>query len=393
MYEFGQDEIDALKKVVESRQLFRYLGPDRPTQCSLFEAELAETFKVPYAVALTSGTAALATALTALGIGPGDEVIIPAYTFVATPAAVLQVGAIPVIGNIDEGLTLCPLEVKELITARTKAILPVHIDGLPASMEPLLKISREHDLYVVEDAAQAIGGHYHGAPLGQFGEAGCFSFNELKTITSGEGGAVLLKDRAPYERALCFHDFANQFGPTHQQTYQTISPFIGQTYRLSELQGALLRVQLKKLSSIIAKLRERKSIMREIFESHGLKLRLGHDPEGDAGHSLHVSFDDVDLCLNACQKLNQQQIPYQHIQTRPAHAAWQWGHLLSERRFAHPKLDPYQWSEDSYSYHKALFLPTLGILMSTLKFSTDYNLSLDDTKSAAEKIAQLIAKP
>ena len=175
MYRIGQEEIDAVARVINNGMLFR-VNTDLQ-ECDQFERELAQKIGTKYALYLSSGTGALIAALAGIGIGPGDEVIVPGYTFMASAMAVVAVGAIPVIAEIDDTMTLDINDVKRKISKHTKAIIPVHICGFPCNMEALCKLADEYDLFIIEDACQADGGSYKGKRLGTFGKAGCFSFN------------------------------------------------------------------------------------------------------------------------------------------------------------------------------------------------------------------------
>ncbi len=200
MFRMGKEEIEAVKTVIKSTDLFRINNNAR--EVDHFEEEWAAKIGTKYALGLTSGTAALITSLAALGIGPGDEVIVPGYTFMATASAVLSVGAIPVIVEVDETLTIDPCEIEKKITKFTKAIIPVHLNGFPCDMDRIMQLAKKYDLKIVEDACQADGGSYKGMRLGSIGDIGTFSFNYYKIISSGEGGALVTNDKLLYQRAL-----------------------------------------------------------------------------------------------------------------------------------------------------------------------------------------------
>ncbi len=210
MYIIGKEEADAVQRVIESKKLFRYLDGDE-SESARFEAEWAAKIGARHAVAVTSGTAALIAALVGLGVGPGDEVIVPAYTFMATALAPLAVGAVPIIAEVDASLTLDPVDAERKITPRTRAIIPVHMVGLPSNMDALMAVARRHNVKVLEDACQADGGSYGGKRLGSIGDAGAFSFNHYKIITCGEGGVMVTDDETVYHRALVFHDGGSVF--------------------------------------------------------------------------------------------------------------------------------------------------------------------------------------
>src|SRR5947207_1738916 len=180
MYEAGQAEIDAIAKVIKSRKLFRYT---EGSQCARFEQRWAKHLGVKFAHMTSSGTAALTAGLVGLGVGPGDEVLVPAHTYMATAVAVLAVGAIPVIVDINESITIDPHAVADAVGPRTRAVMPVHMWGVSCDMDAIMRIARKRKLLVLEDACQAVGGAYEGKMLGSIGHAGAFSFNYFKNIT------------------------------------------------------------------------------------------------------------------------------------------------------------------------------------------------------------------
>src|SRR5213592_854061 len=193
--EVGRDELDALARVIESKNLFRYYGVgDGPDEVVSFEREFAEHMGAKHALCVNAGSSALICALIGAGVGEGDEVIVPAYTWNATPNAVLATRALPVLAEVDESLTLDPADVERRITSRTRAILPVHMRGAPAAMDSLVELAARHDLVLVEDVCQAAGATFRGRRLGTFGDAGAFSLQFNKIITTGEGG-VMVTDR------------------------------------------------------------------------------------------------------------------------------------------------------------------------------------------------------
>ena len=247
MYRIGKEEIDAVAKVIESRCLFRVNNNLKEVES--FEKEWAEKIGSEYALCLSGGTGALIAALVGLEIGPGDEVIVPGYTFMATALAVLAVGAIPVIAEIDDTLTIDMEDLEKKISQHTKAIIPVHILGFPCNMDAIISLAKKYNLKVLEDACQADGGSYKGKRLGSMGDAGAFSFNDYKILTSGEGGAVVTNDRVVYERALVYHDGGSAFRPYAKDL--SIEVYTGVQYRVSEVTGAILRVQLKRLEGIV----------------------------------------------------------------------------------------------------------------------------------------------
>ena len=202
MYVVGEEEIEAIARVIRSGKLFRY---GEEGQCATFEKRYAAYLGVDHFALSASGTFALTAGLTAMGIGPGDEVIIPAHTYMATATAVLAVGAIPVIVDVDESITISPKAIRAAIGPHTKAIIPVHMWGATCDMDAIMGVAREHNLQVLEDCCQGVGGSYKGRKLGSIGHAGAFSFNYYKNITSGEGGGLATSDRETRRKGALRH--------------------------------------------------------------------------------------------------------------------------------------------------------------------------------------------
>ena len=273
---------------IEAPHLFRYYGPQGRSKVEAFEAAAREMFGSRHALAVNSGTSALIAAMVACEVGPGKEVIVPAYTFFATAAAVVVAKAIPVIAEVDETLGLDPHDVANKITAKTIAIAPVHMGGMPCDMDALMDIAREHNLRVIEDVAQAGGGTYKGQLLGRFGDMGCFSLDFYKTFVSGEGGLILTEDDWLYTRAQSYHDTAACWRPDRFARDRTPGElFCGENYRLSELQGAVALAQLRKLPERLRKWRRNKQrILKQIEWLEGVSPQPSHDPEGEAAYTL-----------------------------------------------------------------------------------------------------------
>ncbi|MBP0990821.1 MAG: DegT/DnrJ/EryC1/StrS family aminotransferase [Oscillospiraceae bacterium] len=288
MFRMGKEEIDAVTRVINSQALFRVNNGAK--ECDNFEKELREKIGVDYAILMSGGTGALISALVGLGIGPGDEVIVPGYTFMATASAVLAVGAIPVLAEINESMTLDPADVEKKISSKTKAVVPVHICGFPADLDALKAICKKHGLKLLEDACQADGGSYKGKRLGSIGDAGAYSFNYFKIISAGEGGAVLTNDRKVYERALIYHDGGAAFRPYAGDLQEPV--FTGSQLRVSEITGAIMREQLKKLDGILTDLRAIKAkLMESIGEGKDYRFIPSNDIKGDCGTTLAFNFD------------------------------------------------------------------------------------------------------
>ncbi len=286
----GSEEIEQVLEVLESRHLSRYgreNDPNFKAKVYTLEQEVAQKFGVGYAIALNSGTSALLVALSGLGIGPGDEVIVPGYTFVATMSAVIYARAIPVLAEIDSTLNLDPVDVEKRITPRTKAILVVHMLGNPARLDELKSVADRHNLFLIEDCAQAFGAIYKGRAVGTIGNIGAYSFNVFKTITSGDGGMLVMGDEQLYRRCFALHDQGHS--PNRKGVDVGERPFVGLDFRMTELQGAVLLAQLRKLDPMLSHLRENKWLYKSLIaDLPGIEFREITDQSGDCATLLVV---------------------------------------------------------------------------------------------------------
>ncbi len=285
---FGEEEKKQVNEVLETGILMRY-GFDGPRKgiwkSKELEQAICSSFGTKHAQLTSSGTAALTTAMAALGIGADDEVIMPAFTFVASFEAVLSVGAIPVLVDIDESLTLSPAAVKAAITPKTKCVMPVHMCGSMADLDALKQICEAHNLLLLEDACQSIGGTYKGKHLGTIGHAGTFSFDFVKTITCGEGGVVMTNDADIYTKADAFTDHGHDHAGVDRGA--DLHPFLGYNFRISELHAAVGLAQIKKLDNFIAIQRKNNQILRSYLEQvPGISFRVVPDPLGDSASFL-----------------------------------------------------------------------------------------------------------
>ncbi len=275
------------KEVVPSPMLSRYYNP-RPSKVRMLEELAMKLFDVPHVLAVNSGTSALNTAYVAAGLGPGCEVIVPGYTFFATVAEVVTAGAIPVIAEIDESLTIDPADVERKITPHTKAIVPVHMIGTCADMDAIMAIARKHGLLVIEDAAQACGASYKGRRVGTIGDFGCFSISSYKITGGGEAGLVMTRDRYLYTRAQNNHDTGACWRPDRYAVEREAGElFCGYNYKLSELEGAVNLAQLRKMPDQVRRWQKTKrQIARQLRHFAGITPQQVRDPEGEVGNHL-----------------------------------------------------------------------------------------------------------
>ena len=335
MYRIGNEEVEAVRRVIESKQLFKVNNGDlQETQNA--EKEICEKFGTEHALIMTSGHAALASALVALGIGPGDQVIVPGYTYIATAMAVLEAGAIPIIAEIDESLTLDPADFEAKITPYTKAVIPVHIKGFPSDMAKICEIAKKHNIAVIEDACQADGASFNGKRLGTIGDAGAYSFNYFKIISMGEGGALVTNRQDVFEASLIYHDASAIAFFGNQMKDFTTESFCGTEYRTNEIATAILREQLKRLDGIIADLRKNKKYVMDRLSNYCRFIR-SNDIDGDLGTTVAILFDSAEEAERFGERINT--APTIHT---GKHVYSNWEPILARRGAFHPLMDPFK---------------------------------------------------
>ena len=391
----GDEEIEAVTETLRNQQLFRY--PKATSEAAKFEAEAAECLGVKYALMVNSGTSALISALTGIGVGPGDEVIVPGYTYISTAAAVMATGAVPVIAEIDESLGLDPRDIERKITPHTRAVVPVHMRGVPARLDDILAVARSHGLKVVEDCCQCVGGSYRGQYVGTYGDAGAWSLNYYKTISSGEGGLVYTNDRDVYERACFAADPGLPMWTAREEDVEWRNePFPRQTYRPSEVLATIARVQLSKLDHILEHQRSLKQAFLEgLEEARGYRIQHVDDPVGDTGVSASIIVHDKEMAMGYAHALKAEGVeaatvyndgfPDRHIYTY-------WDSIL-EKRSHHPS--GYPWNDPSYKgnveYSKDMCPQTLDILGRSLRFDFNMNMTVEHARLMAQSLNKVDA--
>lgn len=286
----GEEEKQQILEVIEGGYLFRYGSADDPAfKAKVYglEQAVAGLVGVPYAVAVNSGTTALLVALLGLGIGAGDEVIVPGYTFIASMSSIVYARAVPILAEVDATLNLDPEDVERKITPRTRAIMVVHMLGNAARMDALAAIADAHGLLLIEDCAQAFGASYKGRMLGSIGDVGTYSFNVYKTVTAGDGGMVVTSDETAYRRCFAVHDQGHS--PLRTGVEVGRRPFVGLDFRMTELTAAVILAQLGKLALIRTRLHANKARLKAgIADLPGLTFRELPDPEGELATLLTV---------------------------------------------------------------------------------------------------------
>jgi len=383
------------QKDLRGPHLFRYYNP-RPSAVVAAEKTFARKIGVKHALAVNSCTSALIAALKALGIGAGDEVIVPAYTFFATAATVGAANAIPVIAEVDDSLTLDPKAVERAITRRTKAIAVVHMRGVPAQMDQLMRVARKHGLPVIEDVAQACGGSFGGKRLGAIGTIGCFSFDFYKIIVSGEGGFVTTNDAWLFTRAQSWHDTAACWRPDRfARERKEGELFCGENYRMSELQGAVAKVQIGKLDRLLRAYRKSKSRILEAIEPRpGLAHQRVPDPKGDAGIDLIMFLPTPQIAKQAVAAMQAEGVPAGSIYdktVRDWHIYTNWEHVLERKAVA---ADGLPWSavpaKQLPKYSPDMCPRTLDLLSRSIHVNTEAFYTAKDCAAIARGINKVL---
>jgi 8-amino-3,8-dideoxy-alpha-D-manno-octulosonate transaminase len=305
-FEFiGEEERREIQQVIDSGVLMRYgfeAARNGQWKSRELEQRLAAKLGARHAHVCSSGTAALSTALAVCGVGAGDEVILPPFTFVADLETVLTAGAVPVFAEIDQTLCLDPRSVANAVTPKTKAVLVVHMCGAMAQIDALEEVCRTHHLTLIEDAAQAVGASYRGRTVGTFGKVGCLSFDYVKTITCGEGGAILTDDEEAYRLAQAYTDHGHDHLGADRGADQ--HPHIGLNFRLSELHAAVGVAQLARLDYILEVQRRHKAILKDgLAGLRRLEFRALPDPAGDSATFLSLLLPSENEARHAARAL------------------------------------------------------------------------------------------
>lgn len=323
-----------------------------------FEQAFAKRLGIGHAQAVSSGSAALKVGLDALGVGRGDEVITQAHTFVATVEAILMTGATPVIVDVDESLNMCPKALEAAITSKTKAIVPVHMMGVAADMDPIMSVAHKHGVKVMEDSAQGTGGTYKGKALGTIGDIGAFSLDAGKVIQCGEGGMVVTNDQEAYVLARGAHDHGHEYSTTIGRG-QEGAVCSGFNFRMSELQAAVGLVQLGKLDMILERNRANKALLKEGLADLPIRFRTLPDAEGDVSDAVIFFLEDRERTSNfvkgmAAEGLGTKNIP----DALMWHFAGNWEHLFRQYDFYQDSYKD-QWQKTDDLLQSAVAIPVM----------------------------------
>jgi 8-amino-3,8-dideoxy-alpha-D-manno-octulosonate transaminase len=327
---FGAEEQKEVNEVMHTGILFRY-NHDQQRQgiwkAREFEAEVCKFTGAKYAHAVSSGSTAVATALAAAGVGAGDEVIVPPFTYVASVEAVLFVGGIPVFAEIDETLCLSAEGIRKALTPKTKAILMVHMCGGMADMDGIMEIVKEKNLVLVEDAGQAYGASYKGIKVGLFGKTGCYSFDFFKIATAGEGGVLVTNDEQAYKHADSYSDHGHDHIGNNRGMEQ--HPIIGFNYRISELHAAVGLAQARRVPEVIRLNRKNKALFASLLSDiPGVSFSKLADPEGDSATFLNILLPDTETAKEVVRVMNEKGVAgFNYWFINMYHFINQWDHI------------------------------------------------------------------
>lgn len=377
MYRIGQEEVDAVRRVIEGGKLFRY---HEGGECHRFEQRWAEYLGVRHARMTASGTHALTAAMMGLGLGPGDEVLVPANTYMATAVAVLAVGAIPVVVDIDETNTLDPQAVDDAVGPRTRAVIPVHMWGLSCDMDAMMRVAQKHKLLVIEDACQAVGGAFEGRMLGGFGHVGAFSFNYFKNMTAGEGGAIVTRDDDVAQRAGCGIDCCGFYWNGRDEAF---AGFTANSARASEFEGAIMNVQLDRLPDMIATMRRHKQ--------HILSETRDVAPAAPCNSPAHECGANNLFILPSAEQAATfaEQAGGGVMINTGRHVYTAWDPILNHRGAHHEALNPFKLPQNQgcrMDYSEDTCARSLDIMRRTVKIANHPDLTDEQVTQTVEKI-------
>ena len=385
MFRMGQEEIDAVARVIRAKQLFK-VNDGTLQETANFEKELREKINADHAVLMTSGTASLASALIGMGIGPGDEVLVPAYTYIATAMAVIMAGAMPVVTEVDETLSMDPADIENKITPKTKAIIPVHMGGYPCDMDAIMEVAGKHNLFVLEDACQAVGSTYKGKAVGTIGDAGAFSFNYFKIISAGEGGALITNNKEIFERGLIYHDScAVAYFGDQMKDFGT-EPFCGSEFRTNEITAAILREQLKRLDGILCDLRAVKKKVCEYLAPYASFTPV-NDAEGEGAYTVSLKFDTTEQASAFKEKYPEAVIPSQ----MGKHVYSDWKCIIEQRGAVHPLMDPFRFEANKgFTFPEDACQKSLDIMSKHARIYLNPDWTDEEIKAFADEIIKAL---
>lgn len=384
MYRIGQIEAKRVERLLDSGEIFRY---GKGGECDRFEADWGKRLGGVQVRMTTSGTTALYCALIGLKVGPGDSVIVPSCTYMATALAVVAAGAMPIIAEVDESMTLSPEDVAHKIAPHTRVIIPVHMWGLPCNMDAIMKIAKERNVRVLEDACQSVGGGYEGRMLGAIGHAGAFSFNYYKNMTSGEGGAFVSSDEAVFRRGSVATDCCSYYW--NPSEHRPEEQFAGLNFRATEISGAILNGQLERIDEMLDRMRSHKRTLLKVGQDAGLMSIVNNSLDYECGTHLGFIFDSEEKARTFSGRMKalvgRAFLPIdtgRHVYTR-------WDPILRKQGAHHPALDPFNLPENralNIEYSADMCPKSLDILSRSVLIS----MHPDNDREKIDQIADAI---
>lgn len=390
---FGEEEKRQIMEVLDTGVLFRYEFAEQRKgiyKVKEFEEKFAHYCGAGFAQAVSSGTAALKVALSALGVGPGDEVITQGFTFVATWEAILELGAIPVFTEIDSTLNMDPKDLQLKITDKTRCIIPVHMLGGAARIKEIVRIADSHNIPVLEDTAQAVGARIDGRHLGSFGICGAFSFDPVKTMTTGEGGMIITDDQELYRSMSEYHDHGHDHLENPGGRGGEGRRFIGSNYRMMELQGAIGLAQLAKLDSIVAAQRDNKKQLKEAAAAiPGVRFRDLVDESGDSASFFAFTLPEKEQCQRIASALRRDGVGAINFSENSWHFYPKWEHLLEAKTVTR---SGYPFSNEGGKrriiYDPGALPESCSILERTLVYPVAINMDRQKMRATCEALSR-----
>ncbi|GAB4038301.1 DegT/DnrJ/EryC1/StrS family aminotransferase [Spirosoma jeollabukense] len=393
---FGAAERKEINDVLETGILFRYNHEAQRNniyKAREFEAEVAKVVGAKYAHAVSSGSTAVLCALAAAGIGAGDEVIVPPFTYIATVESVLMIGALPVFADIDETLCLSAEGIRKVITPRTKAICLVHMCGQMADMDAIMDVVNEHNLVLVEDAGQAMGARYKGTSTGLWGKTGAYSFDFFKIATAGEGGIMVTNDEVAYKHADSYSDHGHDHVGSNRGMEQ--HPILGFNYRISELHAAVGLVQTRRVPEIIRSNNAHKTqLMSALGQVPGVSFARIPDASGDSATFLNILMPDTETAQRTVAELNAAGVGgFNYWFTNMYHFINQWDHIKQMRTASALAIQKFGAPQDYNNLDIPNAQTTIGRLISfgiRATWTTDEVATLAGNIEAAVRKATLV---
>lgn len=401
---FGDTELDYVTRVIKARSPFRYYGPELQHMCDRLEETVRGLYRCKHALAVSSGTQALSISLAALGIGPGDEVLMPGYLWPSCLNAVVRLGAIPRLVDIDDTFTMSPEDLKRKITPNSRLVLLIHMSGAPGDLEAVVEVARKSGLWVLEDCAQCNGARYKDRPVGTFGDISVLSFQINKSVTAGEGGMILCNDDHLYKRCFGIHDLGyarNDTGVLMDTSCEERYHLWGVGARMSELTGALALAQMERLGDINAAMRQAKwRIRNELQALPGITWRRIPDPDGDVGAFMITTYESSAICKSFTEALRAEGMISKGY-AKPCITMEEWGlhwyfnnKSLVNKRSIHESGWPWTALENSFStsymYGRGTLPVCDDLAARSALFKVSSSLTQDDTDdiiSAFKKVA------